>query len=88
MDLFLSTPIEFLKGVGPQRADLLKKELNIHTFSDLLFHYPFRHIDRSMFHTIDQITDHEGFVQIKGRITGILESGVGRNKRLIAKFQD
>ena len=88
MDLFLSTPIEFLKGVGPQRADLLKKELNIHTFSDLLFHYPFRHIDRSMFHTIDQITDHDGFVQIKGRITGILESGVGRNKRLIAKFQD
>lgn len=88
MDSFLSTPIEYLKGVGPQRADLLKKELGIHTFSDLLYHYPFRYVDRSMFHTIDQITEQDGFVQIKGRITGILESGVGRNKRLIAKFQD
>ena len=58
----LSTPIEYLKGVGPIRAELLKSELNIFTYQDLITHYPFRYIDRSKIYKIgiafkEQITD-------------------------------
>ena len=51
----LSTPIDYLKGVGPLRADLLKKELGIFTYNDLLQHYPFRYIDKSKFHKISEL---------------------------------
>lgn len=88
MNNFLLTPIEYLKGVGPQKADLLKKEIGIYTFGDLLHYYPFRYVDRSQFHKIRDLLEVNGPVQIKGRIVGILEGGVGRNKRLTAKFQD
>ena len=88
MNNFLITPIEYLKGVGPQKAELLKKELGIYNYLDLLEYYPFRYVDRSEFHTVAELTSLNGHAQIKGRIVGMLESGVGRNKRLIAKFQD
>lgn len=88
MNNFLITPIEYLKGVGPQKADLLKKELGIFCFNDLLDYYPFRYVDRSKYHKVADVLDVKGYVQIKGRIVRILESGVGRNKRLTAKFQD
>ena len=55
---FLDTSIEYLKGVGPQRAELLKKELQIFTFQDLLFHFPFRHIDRTKFQKISEINQN------------------------------
>jgi ATP-dependent DNA helicase RecG len=84
----LITPIEYLKGVGPKRAELLKKELGIHTFRDLLFYFPFRYIDRSQFHKVDQLLELNGPAQLKGRIVSIFESGTGRRKRLNAKFQD
>ena len=53
----LDTPIEFLKGVGPQRGELLKKELGIATIGGLLLHYPFRYVDRSVIHTVKDITE-------------------------------
>ena len=53
----LETPIEFLKGVGPQRAQLLKTELNISNFEELLQHFPFRYVDRSKFYNIAEVTD-------------------------------
>ncbi len=88
MNNFLITPIEYLKGVGPQKAEFLKKELRIFNFKDLLEYYPFRYVDRSKYNKIAELTSLNGYAQIKGRIVGLLESGVGRSKRLTAKFQD
>ena len=88
MNNFLITPIEYLKGVGPQRAELLKKEIGIHSFQDLLEYYPFRYVDRSQYHRIGDLFNVNGAVQLKGQIVGMMESGMGRNKRLTAKFQD
>lgn len=88
MNNHLITPIEYLKGVGPKRAELLKKELGIYTFRDLLFYFPFRYIDRSKFHKVDQLLELNGPAQLKGRIVSVFESGAGRRKRLNAKFQD
>lgn len=84
----LATPIEFLKGVGPARAELLKKELNIHTFRDLLHFFPFRHIDRTRFYAIAELNEQLGLVQLKGRITKIGYAGEGRKRRLVAYFVD
>ncbi len=88
MNQYLSTPIEYLKGVGPQKASLLKSELGVHTFEDLLFHFPFRYVDRSQVHKVSEASSLNGFGQFRGQIVSIMESGVGRNKRLTAKFQD
>lgn len=88
MNAFLQTPIEFLKGVGPQRAELLQKELGIFTFQDLLEYFPFRYVDRSVYNTIAESIYLDHHVQLKGFITQIKEQGTGRNKRLTAKFQD
>ena len=84
----LSTPIEYLKGVGPIRSELLKKELNIFTYEDLLLHFPFRYVDKSNIHLISQINDSFPYVQFRGRIKKIEEKGNKRSKRLIAYFQD
>ncbi len=82
------TPIEYLSGVGPMRGELLKKELGIYSFKDLLEYYPFRYVNRSEFHEIAQLDGQQTQVQIKGKITRFRESGVGRSKRLTATFQD
>ncbi len=88
MNTFLQTPIEYLKGVGPQRAELLKKELAIFTFEDLLNHFPFRYVDRSTYHTIRDLHYADGAVQLRGYIIDVQATGTGRGKRLTAKFQD
>ncbi|MCO5258995.1 MAG: ATP-dependent DNA helicase RecG [Crocinitomicaceae bacterium] len=88
MSTFLQTSIEFLKGVGPQRAELLKSELGIYTFEDLLNHFPFRYVDRSQYHTIAESQYCDMAIQLKGYIIEINESGVGRKRKLTAKFQD
>lgn len=85
---FLSTPIEYLKGVGPQRAELLRKELNIFTFGDLLFAFPFRYVDRSRFHTINQINPEMPYIQMKGRISNVKIHGEKRATRMTAMFYD
>lgn len=88
MTEFLNTPIEFLKGVGPQRAELLKKELGIFTFSDLLEYFPFRYVDRSNYNLVNELCQLDGHAQLKGYISDIKEVTTGRTKRLSAKFQD
>ena len=88
MNQWLQTHIEFLKGVGPQRAKLLREELGIATYHDLLYHFPFRYIDRSQFHLIKDIPQIDGYVQLKGQIISVSETGSGRQKRLNVKFQD
>jgi ATP-dependent DNA helicase RecG len=88
MASFFSTSIEFLKGVGPQKADLLKKELNIHTYADLLQHYPFRHEDRTKFYPIRSLNEHLPNVQIKGQIRSKQLAGAGRKQRLVVQLYD
>jgi ATP-dependent DNA helicase RecG len=85
---FFNTSIEFLKGVGPQRAALLNKELGIFTYADLIQHYPFRYEDRTKFYTIKELNDEMSFVQLKGRISKKELIGGGSRKRLTAHFTD
>ena len=84
----LETPIDYLKGVGPTRADLLKKELHIFTYGDLLHHYPFRYIDKSIVYKIADLTADMPFIQLKGQIIKFEEKGQKNSKRLIAQFKD
>jgi len=88
MDRYFDTRIEFLKGVGPTKAELLNKELNIFTFGDLLQHYPFRYEDRTKFHSISEIDSSIAYIQLKGRISHIEIVGQGRKKRLVAYLKD
>ena len=85
---FLSTSIEYLKGVGPKRADILKKELRIFTYDHLINHFPFRYIDRSKIHKIKDVNSSEIHIQLRGKITRVSETGVKQGKRLIAYLQD
>lgn len=84
----LLTPIEYLKGVGPHRGEVLRKELEIHTFGDLLTHYPFRYMDRSSFVKVNSIPEDGAYVQIIGKITFSEIVGTGRGRRLVATFKD
>ncbi|MDO1446815.1 ATP-dependent DNA helicase RecG [Rhodocytophaga aerolata] len=88
MSNFFNTKIEFLKGVGPQKAALLNKELNIFTYGDLIQHYPFRHEDRTKIYTISEINESMSFVQIKGQIYQFETLGEGFKSRLVAYFTD
>ncbi len=84
----LSTPIEYLKGVGPVRAELLKKELEIHTFSDLLEHFPIRHIDKTIVGLIKDIRPDTDTIQVAGTLLFSEIVGAGRSKRLVAQVRD
>jgi len=84
----LDTPLTYLKGVGPRRAELLQKELELTNFEDLLYYFPFRYIDRSKFYKISEITDFSIYVQIKGFISNAKEVGSGRGKRYVASLSD
>jgi ATP-dependent DNA helicase RecG len=84
----LNTPIEFLKGVGPKRADVLKSELFIYTFRDLTSHFPFRYIDRSTTKLIKDLMPGNADVQLVVQITGVQEIGQSRKKRLVATAKD
>ena len=84
----LKSDIQFLKGVGPKRAELLSNELGIFTFEDLLYHYPFRYIDRTKFYKIKEINESLPNIQIKGVLSNFREKGGGRKKYLIAEFSD
>lgn len=87
-DLSLITPIEYLKGVGPQKADVIKKELQIFTIGDLLSYYPFRYIDRTVFHKIRQLDADMYSAQVLGRLIGLKEVGEKKGKRLVGQFKD
>ena len=88
MNSLLATPIAYLKGVGPQKAQILQEELGIYTFQDLLFHFPYRYQDRTVFHQISLLRPEDQYVQLKGRFTHISESGSGRHKKLHCQFTD
>jgi ATP-dependent DNA helicase RecG len=85
---FLDTPIGYLKGIGPLKAEVLQKELGIFTFKDLLTYYPFRYIDRTKFQNIAAINEDMPFVQLRGQITSMSVLGDKRTKRLIVTFKD
>jgi len=84
----LERPIEYLKGVGPQRGALLQSELGIFTCGDLLQHYPYRYIDRTKINRITDISPESQYIQLKGYITDINVIGDKQNKRLVAIFED
>lgn len=85
----LQTPIEYLKGVGPQRGELLRKELGIHRYEDLLNFYPNRYIDRTRYYQINELNNNPAEVQIIGKVVHLktVEFGKGK-KRLVAVFTD
>ena len=85
----LQTPIEYLKGVGPQRGDLLRKELGIHKYQDLINFYPNRYIDRTRYYKINELDNNSTEVQLIGKIINIktIEPAKGK-KRLVATFVD
>ncbi|HZH70466.1 MAG TPA: DEAD/DEAH box helicase, partial [Flavobacteriaceae bacterium] len=85
---FLQTPIDYLKGVGPNRADLLRKELGIHTFQDLIHLFPNRYIDRTRYYKIRELQQNNAEVQIIGKVIHLKTVEHKRRKRLIATFTD
>ncbi|MBY0477106.1 MAG: ATP-dependent DNA helicase RecG [Chitinophagaceae bacterium] len=84
----LTSPIEYLKGVGPLRGDLLKKELNIFSFNDLLEHFPYRHLDKTKVTPISQINMQMDYVQVAGRLTDFEILGERKSKRLVVHIKD
>ena len=84
----MSNPIEYLKGVGPQKGDLLKKELSVFTFKDLLELFPYRHVDKTKISPISEITPQTDFVQVAGVLVNVELMGDKRSKRLVAQLKD
>jgi len=84
----LETPIEFLKGIGPKRAEVLQKEFGIVTYEDLLHYYPYRHVDKSKVYKIAQISGESFYMQFYGRVVRYEILGQQRAKRLVAYFDD
>ena len=85
---FFDTSIEFLKGIGPQRAAVLNKEINIFSFGDLIQYYPFRYEDRTKFYNVVDIDENSQFVQIKGIVKSKELIGTGFKKRLVVHAAD
>lgn len=86
-DIF-ETPINYLKGVGPKKAEILKKELGIETFEDLLNYYPFRYVDKSKIYKVKDVTTDSTYFQLRGKITHLKSIGENRVKYITAKFRD
>jgi ATP-dependent DNA helicase RecG len=86
--MILQTDIQFVPGVGPKRAGILNKELDLFTLGDLLRYYPYRYIDRSRIYYIHEIDGSMPYIQLKGRITAFETFGEGRKRRLVAHFTD
>ncbi|MBO6080431.1 MAG: ATP-dependent DNA helicase RecG [Bacteroidales bacterium] len=84
----LQTPIEFLKGVGEKRGAVLRKEFDIHTFNDLLYYFPYRHIDKSHVYHVSDIVNDGGYILLRGSISNIRIVGQLRSQRLTAQFTD
>ena len=84
----LNTPIEFLKGVGEKRGAVLRKEFNIQTFNDLLYYFPYRHIDKSHVYHVSDIVNDGGYILLRGKIQNVRLIGQMRAQRLTATFTD
>jgi ATP-dependent DNA helicase RecG len=85
---FLDTPIGYLKGIGPLRAEGLQKELHIFSYKDLMTHYPFRYVDKTKFYNINEVNEDGASYQLKGFIESMETVGDKRSKRLVVKFRD
>ena len=83
-----SRDIKFLPGVGPHRAEILEKELGIRSFRDLLYHFPYKYVDRSRIYRISEIDGTMPYIQLKGQILSFETFGDGRQRRLVAHFSD
>lgn len=88
MSEYMDQDIKFLPGVGPQRAEVLKKELEIFTFNDLLYYFPYKYIDRTKFYKVSEVTNNMPYIQLKGTIFRFDTVGEGAKQRLIAHFRD
>jgi len=88
MSDYFQQEIKYLPGVGPKRAELLSKELNVRIFEDLLYYFPYKYIDKSKLYTIKELTPEMPYIQIKGKIQGFEIVGAGSKKRLVAFFSD
>lgn len=84
----MSNPIEYLKGVGPLKGDLLKKELGIFTFKDLLEHFPFRHVDKTQVNLINEIRPDTDYIQVAGKLISFEVLGQKFSKRAVAIVKD
>ena len=80
--------IKYLQGVGPQRAAMLNKELNIFSLHDLLYNFPYKYVDRSRLYSIREINGNMPYIQLKGQILSFETIGEGRQRRLVAHFSD
>ncbi len=80
--------IKYLQGVGPQRAAILNKELNIFSFKDLLYYFPYKYVDRSRLYLIREIDGNMPYIQLRGRILSFETFGEGRQRRLVGHFTD
>ena len=78
--------IKYLQGVGPQRAEMLSKELNISSLHDLLYYFPYKYVDRSRLYYVHEIDGNMPYIQLKGQILSFETIGEGRNRRLVAHF--
>lgn len=85
---FLDQDIMYLPGVGPKRAELLKKELGIASFRDLLYYFPYKYIDRTKFYKIRELDADQAYIQVKGTLGNFELIGEGRKQRLLATFHD
>ena len=89
MSDILKTDIKYITGVGPQKKDILKREIGIETYGDMLEYYPYKYVDRSHIYTISSLSPDMPFVQIKGRILSFESFQMGvKKKRLVAHFGD
>lgn len=84
----LQTEIKYVPGVGPKRADILQKELDVFTLGDLLRWYPYRYLDRTRMYYVHEIDQSQAYIQLKGKITAFEAFGEGRKRRLVAHFTD
>lgn len=80
--------ITYLPGVGPKKAEILRKEAGISSYEDLLFYFPYKYIDRSRFYKVAEVNGQMPYIQLKGRILYFETVGEGRTRRLVGKFTD
>ncbi len=88
MSRYFQKSLDFLRGLGPQKAELLAKELNLYTFGDLIQYFPFRYEDRTKFYKIQDLHEDLPYVQVQGSIRSFQMTGIKRKQRLVATFVD
>lgn len=84
----LENELQYLPGIGPKRAELLEKELGLKTWADLLYYFPFKHIDRTRIYRTSEVLSEMPYVQLKGQFKSMETIGEGRKQRLVAHFTD